>query len=115
MELNRPIFGDTRTNRHSYLILQNDALKLQNIGKKKSMFVIFFSLFFFFFFSFPFFLSSFLLHFSFDGGKSGERDDYIGHPPGYPPMCVVKLPVRFLSNSHALLLQHVQGMEPYSS
>ena len=47
---------------------------------QKSPFVVFFSLFLFFL-SFPFFLSSFLLLFTFDGGKPGGGMITLGIPP----------------------------------
>ena len=75
MELNIHFFVDqslreAQTKSTFLLNFTNGALKLQNISQKK---VSLLSSFHFFssFFSFPFFLSSFLLLFIFDGGNSG--------------------------------------------
>ena len=85
MELNIHFFVDqslreAQTKSKFLLNFTNGALKLQNISPKKVRLLSSFH-FFSSFFSFPFFLSSFLLLFTFDGGKSGGMIT-LGIPPG---------------------------------
>ena len=101
MELNIHFFVDqslreAQTKSKFLLNFTNGALKLQNISPKKVRLLSSFH-FFSSFFSFPFFLSSFLLLFTFDGGKSGGMitlgipqvkiwGDISPIPPGFTPV-----------------------------